>query len=212
MAPHTLQLNIKTMTVKAQNCHALNDWSFYDLSNGFSYNKIFKFRKKTEVRAIIYMATFLQAVYYLILPVILWSQLEQHSMLIKSECPKCRMEGTTSLLTPNSWTNGHLMKHQPRSIHCVDCNTHLVSHVYHCHSGHTVLGHYSEILQAFKQAQLQSMLPFQLWDITGLDDTGGTHWLQVPANREGPYWATNTTILHTKGEISSDRSTCICIP
>ena len=56
---------------------------------------------------------------FLILPVILWSPLEQYSELISSTCLLC--EVGTSILVAVGWTDGHTHDNTPRLIH--DVNT-----------------------------------------------------------------------------------------
>ena len=43
--------------------------------------------------------------HYLMLPVIIWSPIEQYADLISSECPKCRMDGLSSQIIPTVWTD-----------------------------------------------------------------------------------------------------------
>ena len=105
------------------------------------------------------------------LPVILWSPIEQYTQYIRNECPKCRMEGLSSVLVASGWNSGHSADHQPRLIHCLESNVILVSRVYHCCKGHTVFGHHPGILEAFKVANIQSLVPFQLWHIAGFTQT-----------------------------------------
>ena len=73
----------------------------------------------------------------LMLPVIVWSPLEQYSSVVNRECPKCIIEGQNSQLTATSWTDGSSTE-QPRLLYCVNSN---VSRIYSCPNKHRVLGH-----------------------------------------------------------------------
>ena len=99
------------------------------------------------------------------LPVIIWSPLEQYSNLISNECPKC--ENCVSRLSPSAWTNGQsTAENQPRLLHCVNFNVLLVSRIYCCENNHRVLGHHPGIIKQFN-GRLRCVVPFHLWHQTG---------------------------------------------
>ena len=110
---------------------------------------------------------FMQVMYYLMLPVIVWSPTEQYSGLISSKCPKCEMDGVHSQLYPIAWTDGRCNDNRPRLLHCINTNVILVSRIYRCSNQHRVLGHHPDIIHRFTRHNLQSLLPFRLWHITG---------------------------------------------
>ena len=101
------------------------------------------------------------------LPVIVWSPIEQYAAFISSECPKCRMDGLSSQLIPTDWTDGQYSDYQPRLLHCVNSNVILVSLVYHCPNKHCVLAHHPDIIHCFTRVNLHCLVPFHLWHITG---------------------------------------------
>lgn len=105
------------------------------------------------------------------LPVIIWSPLEQYNGIISRECPKCKMNGFASLLVPTDWTDGQTCQNEPRLLHCVNTNVLLVTRVYTCPSQHRVLGHHPDIISMFDTLNLQCMVPFRLWHITGFTNS-----------------------------------------
>lgn len=108
-----------------------------------------------------------QAASFLMLPVIIWSPLEQYQEYINSECPKCELDTvvTKSKLVPCGWTNSESI--QPRLIHCVNNNVILVSRIYCCENNHRVLGHHPGIIRKFVEHDLKCVVPFHLWHVTG---------------------------------------------
>ena len=102
------------------------------------------------------------------LPVIIWSPLEQYLDLISKECPKCKLEKSPdSQLVPAGWTNGQSSENQPRLLHCVNSNVILISRIYHCPNNHRVLAHHPDIIRSFTTTNLQCVVPFHLWHVTG---------------------------------------------
>ena len=109
-----------------------------------------------------------QAFPYLMLPVIIWSPLEQYSGYINNQCPKCELDNLpVTCLVPFGWTNGHSSENQPRLLHCVHVNVLLVSRVYRCDNDHHVLAHHPSIIKLFTAGNLRCLLPFHLWHRTG---------------------------------------------
>ena len=101
------------------------------------------------------------------LPVIIWSPLEQYSGCITNQCPKCELDNLpVSRLSPAGWTNGFSSDNQPRLIHCVQGNVILVSRVYRCGKDHRVLAYHPGIIRQFA-GNLRCLLPFHLWHKTG---------------------------------------------
>ena len=71
---------------------------------------------------------------FLMLPVILWSPLEQYADVVGKMCPKCIDMGLYSELLTAGWTDGsHSDNGQPRLLHCVNTNVLLISRIYACH-------------------------------------------------------------------------------
>ncbi len=105
------------------------------------------------------------------LPVIIWSPLEQYAGLISSECPKCTVDGVSCVITPTGWTDGCSSENQPRLLHCVNSNAILVSRIYQSPNQHRVLAHHPAIIHHFTTSKLQCLVPFHLWHITGFTDT-----------------------------------------
>ena len=103
------------------------------------------------------------------LPVLIWSPLEQYSNLISNYCPKCEDNSIdpVSRLVPYGWTNGVSNENQPRLIHCVHFNVILVSRIYRCNNGHRVLAHNPGIIKSFTTGHIRCLLPFHLWHRTG---------------------------------------------
>ena len=101
------------------------------------------------------------------LPVIVWSPIEQYAGLITNDCPKCRVNGVSACLAPADWTDGYCSNNQPRLIHCVNSNVIIVSRIYYCPHQHRVLGHHPDIIHRFTASNLQCLVPFRLWHVTG---------------------------------------------
>ena len=101
------------------------------------------------------------------LPVIIWSPLEQFSGFISNDCPKCRIDGKCSQLVHSDWTDGHSSDTRPRLLYCVNSNVILVSRIYSCPNEHRVLGHHADIVHRFTVAGKISMLLFRLWHVAG---------------------------------------------
>lgn len=101
---------------------------------------------------------------YLMPPIIVWSPLEQFSM-INFECPKCGaldIHGIT--LHARGWRDGMSgPRSDPRKIYGVHSITLLVCRVYACSKNHEVLGCHPGILRAIPTC----FVPFKLWHITG---------------------------------------------
>ena len=77
------------------------------------------------------------------LPVIIWSPLQQYGDVVKGKCPKCLVTGTNNELMPTGWTDSSNSDHvHPRLLHCVNTNVLLISRIYTCSSQHLVLGHH----------------------------------------------------------------------
>ena len=100
------------------------------------------------------------------LPVIVWSPIEQYAGLISNDCPKCRVDGVSAHLAPADWTDGYCSNNQPRLIHCVNSNVIIVSRIYYCPHQHRVLGHHPDIIHRFTASNLQCLVPFRLWHVT----------------------------------------------
>ena len=84
---------------------------------------------------------------YLMHPVILWSPLEQFSMLQTTfRCPKCSSVGINHVsLHATEWRDGMRgQRSEPRKIYGED--TLLVGRVYVCTRGHEVVGYHPSIL------------------------------------------------------------------
>ena len=99
------------------------------------------------------------------LPIIIWSPLEQYGTHIESlyNCPSCTT--TPSQLSPIGWNNSD--GGNPTLIHCVNTNAILISRIYSCPSHHRILGHNPDIINAFTRGGLCSLVPFTLWHKTG---------------------------------------------
>ena len=102
----------------------------------------------------------------LMLPIVVWSPLEQYSGAVDGSCPKCRSNGQHSQLTAAGWTDGSSTD-QPRLLYCVNTNVVLVSRIYRCTNDHRVLGHNADIIQ---QLPIQ-LVPFHLWHVAGFTST-----------------------------------------
>ena len=105
--------------------------------------------------------------HYLMLPVVVWSPIEQYAGLITNDCPKCRVNGVSARLAPADWTDGYCSNNLPRLIHCVNSNVIIVSRIYYCPHQHQVLGHHPDIIHRFTASNLQCLVPFHLWHVTG---------------------------------------------
>ena len=120
----------------------------------------------------------------LMLPVIVWSPLEQYSSVVNRECPKCIIEGQNSQLTATSWTDGSSTE-QPRLLYCVNSN---VSRIYSCPNKHRVLGHTPGIMEQIPT----QLVPFHLWHVAGLQSVSLITFinyasLDYPYNKSRPY-------------------------
>ena len=60
------------------------------------------------------------------------------------------------------WSDGRLNQHQPRLLYGTTCNAILVSHVYKCFNDHYVSSSPSKT-----QSNMESLIPFALWHISG---------------------------------------------
>ena len=108
----------------------------------------------------------LQLIDHLILPVIMWSPVEQYPNLTHV-CPKCSEDTfceSSQSLTPIAWTSGCNPKFSPRLIHDVNCNVLLLSRVYKCNNGHEIYGHHRYFVE---HEETKSRVPFLLWHSTG---------------------------------------------
>lgn len=102
------------------------------------------------------------------LPVIIWSPLEEYSSSLDIQCPKCELDKLpVTGLSPTGWTNGLSTENQPRLIHCVHVNVLLVSRVYTCGNDHHVLAHHPSIIKHFTLGKFRCLLLFHLWHRTG---------------------------------------------
>ncbi len=109
---------------------------------------------------VIFTFILLQLIQQFILPVIVWSPVEQFPR-IKFSCPKCTVQGCS--LSPTTWTNGHI--HHPRLIHDIHSNVLLFSRIYGCKNGHEVYGHHPQLVES--DLIVSYSLPFLLWHSTG---------------------------------------------
>ena len=100
------------------------------------------------------------------LPVIIWTPLEEHSDRINNECPKCKPDGISSKLSPVGWTDDQSY-HQPRLLYGIDSNVLLVSRIYCCANHHYVLAHHPDILQQYSRLNISCLIPFHLWHRAG---------------------------------------------
>ena len=104
----------------------------------------------------------------LMLPVIIWSPLEQYGCMIEQICPKCAVTGIKSQLNPAGWTDSSNSDHgHPRLLHCVNKNVLLIGRVYTCSNQHCVLGHHPDLMRQFNEKHLQPLVPFNLWHKAG---------------------------------------------
>ena len=101
------------------------------------------------------------------LPVIIWSPLEQHGARVSNECPNCKQDGICTQLRPVGWTDGQSDNTRPRLLYCVNSNVLLISRVYCCECDHRILAHHPDILHQFSRSQLSCLVPFHLWHIAG---------------------------------------------
>jgi hypothetical protein len=103
---------------------------------------------------------FVQLMQQFILPVLVWSPIEQFPK-VKFGCPKCAE--SQNCLSPITWTNGRV--HQPRLIHGVFTNILLFSRVYGCQNCHEVYGHHPGLVENNEITSCN--VPFLLWHNTG---------------------------------------------
>lgn len=98
------------------------------------------------------------------LPVLIWSPLEQYPALIDNlnRCSQCN-----SILSPDGWTSGCSGQTNPRLLYSINTNAILISRVYICQKQHRFLGHCPDIINAFTRQGLISLVPFILWHKTG---------------------------------------------
>ena len=114
----------------------------------------------------------IQPMVHLVLPVIIWSPIEQFAN-VAFTCPKCSLttEPGSSCqnlgnqkLSPIAWTNGCSSKYLPRLLHDVNSNVLLLSRVYQCSFGHDVYAHHPGLV---KQCEIFTDVPFYLWHSIG---------------------------------------------
>ena len=98
------------------------------------------------------------------LPVIVWTPLEQYSAFTMRQCPKCKLNGDMQFRA--GWTDG-CSTDQPRLLHCVNSNVILVSRIYSCSNNHRVLGHNPDLIRQIPT----SLVPFHLWHVAGFTET-----------------------------------------
>ena len=116
---------------------------------------------------ILYQCTLLcfQTFPHLILPVVIWSPLQQFSSCIKISVPNVNLISFPWLnFFPADWANGISSENRPRLINCVRVNVILVSRVYCCDK-HRVFAHHPTIINHF--AGNFRCLPFHLRHRTG---------------------------------------------
>lgn len=101
---------------------------------------------------------------FLMPPVIIWSPLEQFSMVSVS-CPKCTMLNVPNVpLHARGWRNGMGgPRSDPRKIYGIYGIVLLVCRVYGCSKSHEVLGYHPGIIKHIPAC----FVPFKLWHIAG---------------------------------------------
>ena len=110
------------------------------------------------------MIYLLQAMAFLVLPMFLWSPLEQYSEFISRTCPLCDEKSDLAAI---GWTDGRSQDNTPRLIHDVNANVLLISRIYSCSRGHKMYGHHPSVLDKFTTQALCCLIPFVLWYNTG---------------------------------------------
>ena len=79
------------------------------------------------------------------LPLRIWSPLEQYPDAFDETCPKCSST-LPEIFEAMDWCDGHAPNRLPRLVHDIDCCCLLVNRVYRCKNGYIVLGHHPYII------------------------------------------------------------------